>query len=813
MGQRHNIEGQGQAGTIYLHLYRSVLPALPVTGLARKLYALAAAFFRSTPPPELWFTRSIAPPQHQSHRMFLPPSPILQSKPAEARGKIGVSKSEQLLLNSNAKQQQHTSNVSNIHSDPCPGSRRAFQAVENTIHGSNTHLSSSSSSSSSSSIEAPKGCLRLLLSQCSSSSSSSSAAAAITHSTRKTAFNRRCHTKTPKSAHVLRLPHSKPFRFMKENALSDSVSSKLNPVKKSHSSKTSISSKAPAVCDPVIQSHAVSGDLLKQPEESEELRFSPMAATKDAFYSALELDHLIDGNGNSKNRFMDVEKSDTSSSNTKTPPLQASFSPEIQSTATMTKTPACYAAGHLISGVTDKRKCRARGVLAVAQAGPNVEKSNTSSSNTKTPPLQASFSPEIQSTATMATTPACYSAGHLISGVTDKRKCRARGVLAVAQSGPIDNDISSGDSKNVGFEEDNETGFNNKFSVPMLPSPAEASMHWLLSPCHETGENDDENSASSHGLLGIRTRLSPSSPLSDLGFSFDWCNFSNDKSDANNSGTGKSGRSTNSMLISTQGPQFGLSSDCLPICAPLVSSSPNVTPYSRAVPLKEEEKRCYDIDRRNSPLSADTLGSENVMQTPNSDSSLERPVRLLCSSLKDHKRHHHHSELLSMAGDLRMASLSPESHVSIWDTTGLSIKFDHLSMPSGSMDLSQFQKKLDDQYLWTSNSTFEALSQSEMRISWREGLVSRIFEMDEFDSCRCLSDEEEDLNVNDQSLEINVDSGNVVPTSRDGNESKEKLHSPLQCSYAESISTDGGGLAQSTDSDWNLWYKNSLFQA
>ncbi|KAK9007317.1 hypothetical protein V6N11_051145 [Hibiscus sabdariffa] len=160
-----------------------------------------------------------------------------------------------------------------------------------------------------------------------------------------------------------------------------------------------------------------------------------------------------------------------------------------------------------------------------------------------------------------------------------------------------------------------------------------------------------------------------------------------------------------------------------------------------------------------------------------------------------------------------MASLSPESHVSIWDTTGLSIKFDHLSMPSGFMDLSQFQKKLDDQYLWTSNSTFEVVSQFEMRISWREGLVSHIFEMDEFSSCRCLSDEEEDLNANDQSFEINVDSGNGVPTSRDGNESKEKLHSPLQCSHAESISTDGGGLAQSTDSDWNLWYKNNLFQA
>ncbi|KAK9031503.1 hypothetical protein V6N11_032879 [Hibiscus sabdariffa] len=682
------------------------------------------------------------------------------------RGGNGVSKSEQLL--SNPKQQEHPSNLSS------QGSRRAFQAVKDTIHGSNSHLSSSSSSST---------------------------------ETRKTGLNCRFHTRTPKSAHFSHLPRSKPFCFVMENA---SVSNKLNRVKKSQSSKTSTSSEATAVCDPVIESHSVSGDLLKQPPESEELRFTPMAATKNASFSAV--DHLVAGNGNSKNKLMDEEKLNTSSSNTKTPPLQASFSPEIQSTANMTKTPACYAADHVISGVTvtDKRKCRARGVLAVAQSGLNDEKSNTSSSNTKTPPLQSSFSPEIQSTATMGTTPACYSAGHLISGVTDKRKCRARGVLAVAQSGLTGNDISSDDYTNVGFEEDCDAGFENKLSVSMLPSPAEASMHWVLSPCQETEENDTDNSASLHGLLGKhKTRLSPSSPLPDLDFSFDWCNFSNGKSGATNSGTGKSGRSTNSMLISNQGPQFQLSLDCPSVCAPLVSSSPSGTPDSRAVPPKEEGKDCYDIDRRNSPLSANTLGSENVMQTPNSDTSFTRPVRLSCSSLKNHKIHHHHrSDLFSMAGVLRMASLSPESRVSIWDTTGSSIKFDHLSIPSDSMDLSQFQKILDDQSLWTSNSTFEDVSQSEMRISWREGLVHHIFGMDEFDSCRCLSDEEEDLNVNNQSLDINVDAGNV-PTLTDDSESKGKLHSPLQCSYAESISTDGGGLAQSTDSDWKLCYKNS----
>ncbi|TYG48329.1 hypothetical protein ES288_D10G004700v1 [Gossypium darwinii] len=719
--------------------------------------------------------------------MFLPPpSPgLLQSKHAQARGKKGlyeeddVAKSE-LILNEKQQEQQNPSHLSDIRSHRYPqGSRRAFQAVENIIHGSNGHLSSFASVS----IEAPKGCLKFLLSHCSYSSSP-----AATGSTRKTALNRRCHTKTPKSARVSRLPRSKPFCLTKENSSSASVSNKLNRVKSSKSSKSS-TSETPAVFNPVVESHS---------EESEELRFTPMAASKIASCSVL--DHLAAGNGNLKNRLVDDEKSNTSSSKSKTPPLQASFSPEIQCTATMATsatTPACYGAGHLISGVTDRRKCRARGVLAVVRSRPNNEKSNTSSSNTITPPLQASFSPEIQSTA-MATTPACYGAGHLLSGVTDKRKCRARGVLAVAQAGPIDDGILSNGSNDASFEEDCDAGLDNKFSASILPSPVEASMHWLLSPCHENDHDKDDNqhSASSHGFLEEhKTRLSPSSPLLDLGVSFDWCNFSNDTSDATNSGTGKSQRSTNSMLISTQGPRFGLSLDC--------SSSPNVTPYSGLIPPKEEEKHGYNIDGRNSPLSADTLGSENVMQTPKSDSSLERPVMLSCSRLKDHKRPHHlQSELLSITEDLRMASLSPESHLSICDTNSSSIKFDRLSTPSDSMDLSWFQKILDDRYLWNSNSTFEDVSQSELRISWREGLASRIFEMDEFDSCRCLSDEEEDLNV---------DAGNV-PTIKNGDENKEKLHSPLQCSYAESIATDGGGLAQSTDSDWNLCYKNNLFQ-
>ncbi|OMO88343.1 Cupredoxin [Corchorus olitorius] len=259
----------------------------------------------------------------------------------------------------------------------------------------------------------------------------------------------------------------------------------------------------------------------------------------------------------------------------------------------------------------------------------------------------------------------------------------------------------------------------------------------------------------------------------------------------------------------------------------LVSFSQNTTPCSPSLPLKEEAKHSYTIDGGNSPFSTDTLGSENVMQTPNSDSSLERLVELSCSSAKDCNRHQFHSEILSLAADLQTATLSPKSHVSVWDTTNSSFQFDRLSTPSSSVDLSPFQKISYDQFLWTSDSTFENVSQLQMMISWRDGLVSRTFDMDEFDRCRCLSDEEEDCNVNSsdpckssQSLEINVDEGNV-PTVANACESSEildgksndKRHSPVQCSYTESICADGpGGLIHSADSDWNLFYKNNQFE-
>ncbi|XVE90772.1 hypothetical protein DITRI_Ditri20bG0103800 [Diplodiscus trichospermus] len=689
------------------------------------------------------------------------------SKPAHARRKKdydeGCYKEDYACTSehqSNEKQLQDPSQFSDIHLREYGGSRRAFQLVKNTLTSGKNHMSSSSDS-----IEG--SCLRFLLAHSSSSSSSlssssSSSAATAAGTTTKTFLNRNCPTtrtahfisKTPKSAPISRLPYFKPLHFINKNSSSKPISRRLNQVKKSQASKKS-TSETPAVLDSnnaasVIESLSVSQDLFKLTKESEELQFTPVAGSKTATCSTVNC--LVAGIGNHKNRLTDGDKS------------------------------------------------------------------NTSSSNTKTPPIQASFSPEIQSTATTAITPACYGAGHLISRVTDRRKCRTRGVLAVALPGPVDNNMSS-ITNNVDHE-DYAPGLNNKSSVSMLPLPTEASMHWLSSPSHEDNEDDKENSAPLNCLLEHKTLASPSSPLSDIGLSFDWCNFSNNTSDATNSSNAKNRRSMNNMLHSPQVPQFQVRLDSLCDYS-LGSSSPNATPYSRAVPFKEDANHS-NIDGGNSPVSADTLGSENVMQTPKSDSSVERDFGPSCSSIKDYERQNLHSGL---AGVLRTASLSPKSDVSIRDTKVSSFQFDRLATPSESVDLSEFHKLLDDKSLCTSNSTFGNVSQSQMRISWRDGSVSQTVEMDEFDNCRCLSDEEKDLNVNSsdllkacKNLEMNVDVGNVPLTNACGSsefvdgESKEKLHFSIQCSYAESISSDGGGLVRSEDSDWKFYYKSNLFQ-
>ncbi|KAJ0034928.1 hypothetical protein Pint_26445 [Pistacia integerrima] len=391
-----------------------------------------------------------------------------------------------------------------------------------------------------------------------------------------------------------------------------------------------------------------------------------------------------------------------------------------------------------------------------------------SGNENKTPPIQASVSPEIQtqcgsSIVATATTPACYAAGYVVSGVTDKRKCRPRGILTVGENNVLD----FGAAKDIsGFDEDDDSNkenvlgvVGNSSTVSMLPLPAEASMHWLLSPCNEEDEDHKENSEIGSCRYQIH---SPNSSLFDDEFNFSDLFVIGSNSRSSVSISARKRRST-SLYSPGEGILWPSPDN------EAVLSTPNCTSSCKGAGLEEERKRCDDFDRENSPSSMDISGSRNVVQTPESDSSSDRGVGL--------------SRLKAEAA-------------------------------SNSVDLSHFQKILDDRSSWMSTSTLGNVSQSQMRISWREGLVSRIFEMDEFDSCRYLSDEEEDASeyYNEQlkscqNPEFNVDEGKyeilkngfgsaefVDTELKTGEKSEERLPSQLSCSCAESISTDGGGL-------------------
>ncbi|KAJ6734067.1 GPI-ANCHORED ADHESIN-LIKE PROTEIN [Salix purpurea] len=384
--------------------------------------------------------------------------------------------------------------------------------------------------------------------------------------------------------------------------------------------------------------------------------------------------------------------------------------------------------------------------------------------------------------------------GHVVSGVTDKRKCRPRGILAGGEAKAL----GSFDSDD-GIEQVNDEGLVENSAVSMLPLPIDASMHWLLSPPDENDkvqkENSRKRSCCFKRLQEPAIHNSPATPSSGYDvFSPDLCNTIANRSISIVS-TGRRGAS----LLS---------------------------------PKETENQHCSDAE--NSPFSMGSLGSGNIIQTPQSDSSCDRRAGVSWLQVDgSRKKCNFDSDLNSVAEQFQMTSLSPMSHASVWDPTNSSFRFDSLTMSSCSVDLSKFHKILADQNSLFSNSTIENVSQSQMRISWREGLASRIFEMDEFDCCRYLSDEEGDDNVcnidclkSHYSPQLNVDAATdhisingIGPTEfvkkeqGTGGKTKDGLPSQPPCSCAESISTDGDGLVRSDDSDWTLCYKNHLFQA
>ncbi|KAG2728311.1 hypothetical protein I3760_01G199300 [Carya illinoinensis] len=648
-------------------------------------------------------------------------------------------------------------------------SQNPFQDLDAISSCSHSNCSEASSAS----IEVPRGCLRFFLSHYSSSSSTSSS-----NSKSKIPIERpKTLAKTPKSAPNGRVSKLSRSKTSKENKLS-------KPTVEENPDRL-ISKKTPRFKkNPPCLYQWQSGKKTHSRTAQKSQNFSALNNGGD---SANNLPFGSEGEGL-------VRMVDDVREATELKPRDAD--------ATCTPLTKTY------------------GSALDCEVGKFVEESSNKS-NSKTPPVQASLSPEIQcgSVVSTAITPACYGAGHIISGVADKRKCRPRGILTVGE-----HDFSFGGVKPFDSfdsdEEENVIGIGDDSTV--IHEPTEASMHWLLSPCNEEDEgpkenSEDDGSCRRRGLGGHDIIQSPSSPSTGQGFSSDEGNKGNTESSNNN-------RRRDTYLISPNVlPEFeGLS--------PM--SSPQATPRWEAITAKEGRENCFDLEGKNSPFSMDSLGSGNVMRTPQSESSSDRLVGLSWLNEDSYKKDHFESELNLVAEVLQMTSLSPKSHISIGGPFDSSFQFDCLTTSSRSIDLTQFQKILDDQASWLSNSTLDNVSQSQMRISWRDGLVSRIYEMDDFDCCRCLSDEEKDANgcsdnqlkscrspdanvdvASDQTLTNNSRSTEYLDNEpRTEGNSKEQFPSQISCPCAESISTDGGGLVASRDSDWTLCYKNHLFE-
>lgn len=285
-----------------------------------------------------------------------------------------------------------------------------------------------------------------------------------------------------------------------------------------------------------------------------------------------------------------------------------------------------------------------------------VSKSNGSNQE-KTPPVQASVSPEMHCGTYMsllsasAQSQACYAAGHLLSGVSDKRKCKPKGILTVCENGfevgkgKILNDSDEFDEGSFGV-----SGSCDDDDISMMP----ASVQWLLSPCDEEKE-DEKEKYEEDGFSELQDIVEcvgheTPSPLSDL------CNISG-------------GRSLSPMRRTSS------------------SLSPNeLSRFRRFMQLSSPKCELDPSEHlggdKQSPLSIDTLGSENVIQTPESNSSLDSYFRLSSSQAEVG------SALESLATTLQSVRLSPQ------EPSCSSFNFDSLATSSHSIDLSQFQRGL-----------------------------------------------------------------------------------------------------------------------
>ncbi|CAD6258999.1 unnamed protein product [Miscanthus lutarioriparius] len=439
-----------------------------------------------------------------------------------------------------------------------------------------------------------------------------------------------------------------------------------------------------------------------------------------------------------------------------------------------------------------------------------------------TPPVHASISPEVAAACGSAT-PACFAAGHhVVPGVGDRRKCRPRGILAIAGEGLTSQDLDEEPSR---------------ASIHWLSSPSgaeawtsstkcgneEASVNWLASPHDEGGVDllEDEIFVPRCSLEDAFWRFSPDctgllgSPLlSGL------LDFGTPASEM-------SGVTSSSGFLSLQ--KTPSSGDSISPFSLIVKRASQSSSRFRTLCAQQGLGNSYRYDSAAdpTPISGESW-RESVGNGTRSGLTRtgSRPLKMMDPVLEC----------------LEMMSLSPRPGDDDYGGNGtppaplpeLSFQFAGAPTPLESIDLTTFKRSPRDIEL-KAETSFQKSVMADTRISWREGLVSRMFDIGDLDCCKWLSDDEDSpvLSFTEEALADGTNSqpGNCcLHESGDQQEAcgfgsvefsciGDELNnnsiktSPNHVSVAESMNAEGFELVTSDDSDWTLFYKNYLFES
>ncbi|XP_062197956.1 uncharacterized protein LOC133900744 [Phragmites australis] len=437
-----------------------------------------------------------------------------------------------------------------------------------------------------------------------------------------------------------------------------------------------------------------------------------------------------------------------------------------------------------------------------------------------TPPVHASISPEVA--ACGSATPACFAAGHhVLLGVGDRRKCRPRGILAIAGEGMASEDLDDAEP--------------SRASMHWLSSPSEqaagtcstkcgnevASVNWLVSPREEGGVDllEDDIFVQRCSLEDAFWRFSPDctgllgSPL--LGGLLDF--------------------GTPASEMSGTTPSSGF----LPV-QKTPSSGDSISPFSLIVKRASESSRLRSLCAQQGLGSSYRYGSA-ADPTPISGESWPESVSNGTRSGLTRTGSRPMKMMDPVVECLEMMSLSPKpgdddyrgNYALPAPLPELSFQFAGAPTPLESIDLTSFKRSPHGVELKGKESSFQKPVMAETRISWREGLVSRMFDIGDLDCCKWLSDDEDAplLSHNEEALPgtmYEASSGSCLQGGGDhpaacgfgsvefsciGDElNNDSKASPNPIPVAESMRAEGFELVSSDDSDWTLFYKNDLFE-